>query len=96
MQRRKVDLPEPDGPRMHMHLAGLHLERDALQHLEAAEALVHALGLDHRRAHRRSPDGLGHVLGRGGRSEQQAAPEPLQRRLAACPRAAPRPKWRSR
>ena len=32
------------------HLAGLHLERDALQHLEPPEALVHALGLDHRRS----------------------------------------------
>ena len=33
------------------HLAALDLERDPLQDLELAEALVHALGLDHRLAH---------------------------------------------
>ena len=44
MQRRKVDLPEPDGPRMHITSPRLDLEVDALEHLEAAEALVHALG----------------------------------------------------
>ena len=33
------------------HLAALHLEVDALQHLEAPKALVHALGQDHGLAH---------------------------------------------
>ena len=33
------------------HLAAVDLEVDALQHLEAPEALVDALGLDHRLAH---------------------------------------------
>ena len=48
MQRRNVDLPEPDGPEHAHHLAARDLEVDALEHLEAAEALVDALGLDHR------------------------------------------------
>src|SRR6185437_3314019 len=33
------------------HLTRLDFERDALQHLEPPEAFVHALGLDHGRAH---------------------------------------------
>ena len=48
MQRRNVDLPDPDGPDQAHDLAGRDLERDPLQHLEAAEALVHAFGLHHR------------------------------------------------
>ena len=43
MQRRNVDLPEPDGPMRHHDLAALHLEVDALEHLVPAEALVDAL-----------------------------------------------------
>ena len=48
MQRRKVLLPEPEGPMMHITSPGRHLEVDALEHLVAAEALVHGLGTDHR------------------------------------------------
>jgi hypothetical protein len=40
-------------------LARSHLERDALQHLEAAEALVHLLGAQHRVGHRPSPEASG-------------------------------------
>ena len=36
-------------------LARTDLERDALEHIVATEALVHALGLHHRRTHRCSP-----------------------------------------
>ena len=47
MQRRKVDLPDPEGPSRHMTSPRRDLEIDALQHLEAPEALVDAFGLDH-------------------------------------------------
>ena len=40
MQRMKVVLPEPDGPMMQTVSPFVTLERDALQHLEPAEALV--------------------------------------------------------
>ena len=40
MQRMKVVLPEPDGPMMQTVSPFVDLERDALQHLELAEALV--------------------------------------------------------
>ena len=58
MQRRKVDLPEPEGPSRHITSPRLHLESDPLEDLEAPEALVHPLGLDHRPAHlsRRLPN----------------------------------------
>ena len=56
MQRRNVDLPEPDGPSRHMTSLGRDLQRDALEDLEAPEALADRLGADHRVVHRRSPD----------------------------------------
>jgi hypothetical protein len=52
-QRRKVLLPEPDGPITH-HLAGLDLAIDAAQDMRLAEALLQLIDLDHR-AHRASP-----------------------------------------
>ena len=39
MQRRKVDLPEPDGPTMQTTSPRLHFQIDALQHLEAPKLL---------------------------------------------------------
>ena len=39
------------GPEQAHHLTLAHLQRDALQDLEAAEALVYALGVDHHLAH---------------------------------------------
>ena len=48
MQRRNVDLPEPDGPTRHSTSPRADLERDALEHLQRAEALAHPLGLHHR------------------------------------------------
>ena len=51
MQRRNVDLPEPDGPSRHITSPRATSSVIALQHLEAAEALVHAFGLDHRLGH---------------------------------------------
>ena len=42
MQRRKVDLPEPDGPSRHIDLAAADRQVDPLQDLVAAEALVDA------------------------------------------------------
>ena len=51
MQRRNVDLPEPDGPSRHITSPGMHLEVDPLQHLVPAEALVDAFGLHHRLCH---------------------------------------------
>ena len=90
MQRRNVDLPEPDGPSRHMTSLRLHLERDALQHLEAAEALVHRLGLDHRRRSCGSRSAR-----RPDVADQQAAAEALQRRRRLLARRCPRPKWRS-
>ena len=47
MQRRNVDLPEPDGPEHAAHLAGADLQVDALEHLQRPERLVHLLGPDH-------------------------------------------------
>ena len=59
MQRRNVDLPEPDGPSRHRTSLGADLQRDALEDLEAPEGLVDLLGPDHRLAHRPSPDAPG-------------------------------------
>ena len=42
-----VVLPEPDGPMMQTVSPLLDVERDALEHLEAAEALVHVLACTH-------------------------------------------------
>ena len=47
MQRSSVDLPAPEGPIMQTTLPGRHIEVDAFQHLDAAEALVQAVDLDH-------------------------------------------------
>ena len=55
MQRRKVDLPEPEAPMMQTTLPGADLEVDALQHLDAAVALVDAAGDDHRSGRVPSP-----------------------------------------
>ena len=55
MQRRNVDLPEPDGPEQAHHLARRTSRSIPLQHLVAPEALVDALGLDHRRRSRVPP-----------------------------------------
>ncbi len=41
-------------PQHHEHLSRLNLEIDALEHFEAPEALVDALGFDHR-SHRATP-----------------------------------------
>ena len=41
MQRSSVDLPEPDGPMMHTASPLRDRERDAAQHLDRAERLVH-------------------------------------------------------
>ncbi len=43
MQRRNVDLPEPDGPSRHITSPAGHLEVDPLENLEPAEALVDGL-----------------------------------------------------
>ena len=40
MQRMKVVLPEPDAPMMQTTSRCVDLERDALEHLQSAEALV--------------------------------------------------------
>ena len=74
------------GPEQAHHLAAPDLEVDALQHLEAPEALVHALGLDHRLAHatRRLPPAPEpprphrHLLGAGN-------PRPNRRSMKYCP-----------
>ena len=50
MQRRNVDLPEPDGPSRHITSPGLDLEVIPFSTSWRAEALVHALGADHRLA----------------------------------------------
>ena len=50
MQRRKVDLPEPDGPITHATSPGITVRSTPAQHLDVAEALVDADGLDHRPA----------------------------------------------
>ena len=44
MQRRNVVLPEPEAPMMQTVSPFLTVEGDTLQHLEAAEALVHVFG----------------------------------------------------
>ena len=48
MQRSSVDLPEPDGPMMQTTSPLRDVERDALQHLDGAERLVHVLERDDR------------------------------------------------
>ena len=53
MQRRKVDLPDPDGPRRHITSRWRDLEGDPLEHFEQAVALVDGLGTDHRSRHLR-------------------------------------------
>ena len=50
MQRRSVDLPEPDGPIRATAEPLRHLERDALQHLQRPERLPQVADLDHRSA----------------------------------------------
>src|SRR5207247_3298930 len=52
-------LPRAGGADHADDLAGFHLERDSLEHLEAAEALADPLGLDHQSAHRLSPEASG-------------------------------------
>ena len=84
MQRRNVDLPEPGRAEQAAHLAGLDREVDALQDLELAEALVHALGEDHRARHRRWP------------SRIRLAPEQPLQGSAGSDRDEPRAKRRSR
>ena len=89
MQRRNVDLPEPDGAEQAHHLAALHLQRDPPQYLLATEALVHAFGADHRRAHRCSPPSGG-----GGPPGSLKDITPRRTRpasVAPCSRAVPRP-----
>ena len=83
MQRRNVDLPDPDGPSMHMTSAALDLERDPLEHFQASEALVDALGLDHWLAHPASTTGL------------PREPSQRERIETRCWREKPRPKRRS-
>ena len=56
MQRRNVVLPEPDWPIRHTDLAAMDVERDALQHLDPAEALVHVHGVHDQLARGRSSD----------------------------------------
>ena len=46
MQRRKVVLPEPDGPEQADDLAAVHVQVDALEHLVAVEALGDVDGVD--------------------------------------------------
>ena len=46
MQRRSVDLPEPEGPMMQTTSAFGHRQRNALQHLDLAERLVHVADID--------------------------------------------------
>ena len=48
MQRSSVDLPDPEGPMMQIDLALADVERDALQHLDRAERLVHVADGDDR------------------------------------------------
>ena len=50
-QRSSVDLPEPDGPDDEHQLALGHLQVDALQHVQGAEMLVEAPGVDDRPTH---------------------------------------------
>ena len=60
MQRRKVDLPEPDGPTRQKTSRGRDLQVDALEDVDGAEGLVDALGLHHgghARSRSRPPDG---------------------------------------
>ena len=89
MQRRKVLLPEPEGPMMHITSPGCDLEVDAPEHLVPAEALVHRLGRTiggRHHGHVPSPNGGGSsqgALGHGGRlgaERNMHAPEPLDRR----------------
>ena len=80
MQRRNVDLPEPEGPSRHMTSPALDLEVDALEDLEAPEALVDALGFDHRRSVTHDP---------------RREPQPVARIAAAQRAEKPRPKRRS-
>ena len=40
MQRRNVDLPEPEGPRITTTSPGHDIQVDALQHLQLAEGLM--------------------------------------------------------
>ncbi len=51
MQRRIVDLPEPEAPISATDSCSATLEVDALQHLELAERLGDAAQLDDRGAH---------------------------------------------
>ena len=54
MQRRKVVLPDPEGPSRHDDLAAAHVEVDALEHLGAVEGLGDVDGVDEGLARRRS------------------------------------------
>ena len=66
MQRSSVDLPEPDGPMMHTASPRSHRERDAAQHLDRAERLVHVDEADDRRVVGAAPssDRLRRAIGR--------------------------------
>ena len=45
--RQSVDLPDPDGPEHHDHLAGIDLEVDVAQNVQFAEVLVDVRHPDH-------------------------------------------------
>ena len=82
MQRRKVDLPEPDGPMMQTISPRRDLEVDALQHLEPAEALV-----DVDRADDRAASALTARPGPSAVRESRPACEPLAPNESSSPRS---------
>src|SRR4029453_9726210 len=83
-------LPRPGGADHADDLAGLHLERDALQDLEPAKALAHGLGLDHRRAPLCSPDASGTSLIAGPGRCVKKVPRSRWSGVSGSSRAAPR------
>ena len=89
MQRSSVDLPEPTGPEHADDLAAVDLEVDAAQHLEAAEALVHVLELEHRIVAGASSSGPPAPLRRWAvtAGERSARGSPPPRAVRLCSRA---------
>ena len=87
MQRRNVDLPEPDGPRRQTTSPRLDLEEMPLSTSSRPKLLWTASAVTMGRLTR--PARLGEAAG------MTAAPQTLQRRQSARCATAPRPKWRS-